>query len=183
MSKYSFLVETQAEEYFELLPSIRMKRYGGWLVAEAIEQEEISKLQSQAAIRAVQLAKRIATAKDISLDEAFSLLQGGGGSIIETDLLSEYTEEMLSMITNGSSVESTNARMATAFLRSRGQGLVDGEWKDLCDWELNDTKPLPRRVITKVMEFISAEQEAEIKEATEGVKKSQKRNTPPTSNA
>ena len=58
MSKYSFLLDTKTEEFFELLPNIRMKKYGGWLVAEAIEQEEISKLQSQATIRAVQLAKR-----------------------------------------------------------------------------------------------------------------------------
>jgi hypothetical protein len=157
-----------------------MKKYGGWLVAEAIEQEEISKLQSQATIRAVQLAKRIASSKDIPLDEAFSLLQGGGGSITEVELLSEYTEETLSMITSGSSVESTNARMVTAFVRSRGQGLVDGEWQDLGDWDLEDTKALPRRAIAKVVTFISEEQEAEVKEATEGAKKSQKRNTPPT---
>ena len=76
MSKYSFLLQTKAEEYFELLPGVRLKKYGGWLVAEAIEQEEISKLQSQATIRAVQLAKRIAKDKDIQLDEAFGLLQG-----------------------------------------------------------------------------------------------------------
>src|SRR6056300_638181 len=183
MSKYSFLLQTKAEEYFELLPGVRMKKYGGWLFAEAIEQEEISKLQSQATIRAVQLAKRIASDKGIALDEAFALLQGGGGSITEAELLSEYTEETLSMITSGSSVESTNARMVTAFIRSRGQGMIDDEWQDLADWELEDTKALPRRAIAKVVEFISAEQEAEMKEATEGAKKSQKMNTPLTANA
>jgi hypothetical protein len=177
MSKYSFLLQTKAEDYFELLPEIRMKKYGGWLVAEAIEQEEISKLQSQATIRAVQLAKRIATAKDIPLDEAFSLLQGGGGSITEAELLSEYTEETLSMITSGSSVESTNARMVTAFIRSRGQGLIDGEWQDLADWELDDTKNLPRKAIAKVVEFIAEEQNAETQEAM-AAKKATKRNGP-----
>jgi len=177
MSKYSFLLQTKAEDYFELLPEIRMKKYGGWLVAEAIEQEEISKLQSQATIRAVQLAKRIATAKDIPLDEAFSLLQGGGGSITEAELLSEYTEETLSMITSGSSVESTNARMVTAFIRSRGQGLIDGEWQDLADWELDDTKNLPRKAIAKVVEFIAEEQNAETQEVA-AAKKATKRNGP-----
>jgi hypothetical protein len=177
MSKYSFLLQTKAEDYFELLPEIRMKKYGGWLVAEAIEQEEISKLQSQATIRAVQLAKRIATAKDIPLDEAFGLLQGGGGSITEAELLSEYTEETLSMITSGSSVESTNARMVTAFIRSRGQGLIDGEWQDLADWELEDTKNLPRKAIAKVVEFIAEEQNAETQEAM-AAKKATKRNGP-----
>jgi hypothetical protein len=177
MSKYSFLLQTKAEDYFELLPEIRMKKYGGWLVAEAIEQEEISKLQSQATIRAVQLAKRIATAKDIPLDEAFGLLQGGGGSITEAELLSEYTEETLSMITSGSSVESTNARMVTAFIRSRGQGLIDGEWQDLADWELDDTKNLPRKAIAKVVEFIAEEQNAETQEVA-AAKKATKRNGP-----
>lgn len=182
MSKYSFLVQTKTEDYFELLPDIRLKKYGGWLVAESIEQEEISKLQSQATIRAVQLAKRIAAAKNIALDEAFALLQGGGSSISEAELLSEYTEETLSMITSGSSVESTNARMVTAFIRSRGQGMVDGEWKDLIDWDLEDTKVLPRRAIAKVVEFIAAEQEAETKEATESAKKPQRRNSPQSQN-
>jgi hypothetical protein len=177
MSKYGFLLQTKAEEYCELLPGVRLKKYGGWLVAEAIEQEEISKLQSQATIRAVQLAKRIASAKDIPLDEAFGLLQGGGGSITEAELLSEYTEETLSMITSGSSVESTNARMVTAFIRSRGQGLIDEEWQDLSDWELEDTKNLPRKVIAKVVEFITEEQNAETREGV-AAKKAMKRNGP-----
>lgn len=176
MSKYSFLVQTKTEGYFELLPEIRLKKYGSWLVAESIEQEEISKLQSQATIRAVQLAKRIAASRNIALDEAFALLQGGG-SISESELLSEFTEETLSMINSGSSVEATNARMVTAFIRSRGQGLIDGEWRDLSDWEIEDTKNLPRIVIAKVVEFIGEEQNAETQEVMEA-KKATKRNSP-----
>ena len=86
------------------------------------------------------------------------------------------------LITSGSSVEATNARMVTAFIRSRGQGLVDGEWQDLSDWDVEDTKALPRRAISKVVEFISAEQEAEIQEAADGAKKGQKKNMTPTLN-
>lgn len=176
MSKYSFLVQTKTEGYFELLPEIRLKKYGSWLVAESIEQEEISKLQSQATIRAVQLAKRIATSRDIPLDEAFAVLQGGG-SISEAELLSEFTEETLGMINSGSSVEATNARMVTAFIRSRGQGLIDGEWQDLADWEIEDTKTLPRTAIAKVVEFIAAEQASETKEVA-NEKKAAKRTSP-----
>jgi hypothetical protein len=98
----------------------------------------------------------------------------------ETELLSEYTEETLSMISSSSSVEATNARMVTAFIRSRGQGLVEDQWQDLSDWDIEDTKSLPRRAIAKVVEFISAEQEAEVKEAAEGAKKSQRKSTTPT---
>jgi hypothetical protein len=173
MSKYSFLLETKEEGFFELLPTLRLKKYGGWLVAEAIEQEEISKLQSQATIRAVQLAKRIATAKDIPLDEAFALLQGGS-ALSEVELLSDFTEETLGMITSGSSMEVANARMATAFIRSRGQGLIDGEWQDISDWTVDDTQNLPRKVIARVVEFITEEQDAEVKEAAEAAKKARK---------
>ena len=105
------------------------------------------------------------------------LLQGGGGSITEAELLSEYTEETLSMITSGSSVESTNARMVTAFIRSRGQGMIDGEWQDLADWELEDTKNLPRKAIAKVVEFIAEEQNTETQEAM-AAKKAMKRLLP-----
>jgi hypothetical protein len=81
------------------------------------------------------------------------------------------------MITSGSSVEATNARMVTAFIRSRGQGLIDGEWQDLGDWEIEDTKNLPRKSIAKVVEFIAEEQNAETQEAVEA-KKATKRNGP-----
>lgn len=170
MSKYSFLVQTKAEDYCDLLPNIRLKKYGNWLVAEAIEQEEISKLQSQATIRAVQLAKKIAATKGITIDEAFALLQGGG-TLSEAELLSEFTEETMAMITSGTSVEATNARMVTAFIRSRGQGMIDGKWVDLDDWSMDDTKTLPRSVVAKVVEFISAEQDAEAKAAAGAAKK------------
>ena len=52
MSKYSFLLQSEEPEYFELTPKVRLRQHGGWLVAEGIEQEELSKAQSQATIRA-----------------------------------------------------------------------------------------------------------------------------------
>jgi hypothetical protein len=164
MSKYSFLLQSEEPEYFELTPKVRLRKHGGWLVAEGIEQEELSKAQSQATIRAVQLAKRIATAKDIPLDEAFALLQGGA-DMSEMELLSDFTEETLGMINSGGSVETGNARMVTVFIRCRGEGLIGEEWLPLDDWSIEDTKTMGRRVIAKGMEFIMSEQEAEAKEA------------------
>ena len=169
MSKYSFLLQSEEPEYFELTPKVRLRKHGGWLVAESIEQEELSKTQSQATIRAVQLAKRIATAKDIPLDEAFALLQGGA-SMTEMELLSDFTEETLGMINSGGSVETSNARMVTVFIRCRGEGLIDGEWLSIDDWSIEDTKSMGRAVIGKAMEFIVSEQEAEAKEAGQAKK-------------
>lgn len=162
MSKYSFLLASKEDQYFTLTPSIRLKKRGGWLVAEAIEQEEISKAQSQATIRAVQLAKRIAVAKDIELDEALALLQGGG-EISDLELLSDFTEETLQMISNGGSVEAGNARLVTTFIRCRGEGLIDDQWVKLNDWTAEDTEQMTRPIIQKAMEFIISEQASEEK--------------------
>lgn len=162
MSKYSFLLQSEEAEYFELLPTLRLKKHGGWLVAEAIEQEEISRTQSQATIRAVQLAKRIAADKGITLDEAFTALQGGGG-VSETELLSDFTEETLEMLNNGASAEASNARLATTFIRTRGEGKIDDKWQPVSDWSIEDTKGMGRKLIAKLMEFIANEQTQEVK--------------------
>ena len=171
MSKYSFLLQGKEPEYFELSESLRLRKHGSWLVAEAIEQEELSRSQSQATIRAVQLAKRIAAAKNIELEDAFALLQGGTG-LSEMDLLSDFTEETLSMLNTGTSVEMGNAKLVTAFMRCRGEGLIGDSWEKLEDWSLEDTKAMDREMIAKAMDFILSEQEG-VKEAGEA-KKSRK---------
>ena len=75
----------------------------------------------------MQLAKRIASDRNISLEEAFEALQGGA-DLSEMELLSEYTEDALEMLTGGTSAETGNAKLVTAFIRTRGQGLVEGMW-------------------------------------------------------
>lgn len=176
MSKYSFLLQSKEAKYFELTPFIRLQKHGGWLVAEAIEQEEISKAQSQATIRAVQLAKRIASVKDIPLDKAFDLLQGGGG-LSEMDLLGDFTEETLSMLNSSTSMEVSNAKLVTTFIRCRGEGLIDGEWQRLDDWSIEDTKSMGKATTALAMEFIFEEQQADGKEGE--AKKARKPRTSP----
>jgi len=165
MSKYSFLVNTEEPSYFLLNAMLRLQKHGGWLVGEAIEQEEISRIQSQATIRAVQLARRVAIAKGITLDEAFALLQQGTG-LDELESLSDFTEETLNILASGNGAESGNARLVTAFIRSRGEGMIDGTWKKMEDWSAEDTKFLTREIMSKALEFIAEEQTREA-EATE----------------
>ena len=163
MSKYSFLLQGEEPEYFELLPTLRLRKHGGWLVAEAIEQEEASRAQSQATLRAVQLAKRIALAKDIPLDEAFEMLQGGA-NISEMELLGDFTDETLGMLNSVGSVETSNARIVTTFMRCRGEALIGDEWRRVEDWTIEDTKVMGRKLIAKLMEFIADEQRSELED-------------------
>lgn len=181
MSKYSFLLQSEEPEFFELTPKLRLRKHGGWLVAEGIEQEELGKVQNQATIRAVQLAKRIAVAKNISVDEAFALLQGGS-TISEMELLNDFTEETLEMINTTGGVEISNARMVTVFMRCRGEGLIDGKWTPLEDWSIEDTKKMGRSLIAKGMKFIMSEQETENKESTQAKKAPSKTEEVPPNN-
>jgi hypothetical protein len=169
MSKYSFLLQAEEIEYFDLLPTLRLQKHGDWLVAESIEQEEINRTQSQATIRAVQLAKKIAAARDIALDEAFEMLQGAGG-LTEMDLLGEFTDETLSMLNSTSGVEASNARIVTTFIRCRGEALLDGQWQRVEDWSLEDTKNMGKKLIAKTLTFISEEQEQESGDADQAKK-------------
>jgi len=172
MSKYSFLVSAKEPEYFEVNGVLRLMRHGGWLVGESIEQEEISRIQSRATLRAVQLARKIAKVKEIELDEAFALLQGSG--FTDGDLMGEFAEEMLTMVGNDNGTESLNAKLITAFIRSRGEGEISGEWKSLSDWSIEDTKELPRTLIRKIFDFINQERE---EESGESAKKGQRKTT------
>jgi len=180
MSKYSFLLQSEEPEYFELLPTLRLKKHGGWLVAESIEQEEVSRNQSQATVRAVQLAKRISKDKGISLEDAFAALQGTGG-LSEMDLLSDYTEDALNMLTGANSAETGNARLVTTFIRTRGEGLIEDEWKPLDDWSLEDTKNMGRQLVSKVLDFVVEEQKAESGEEEQKKGRSRKKTPVPES--
>ena len=77
------------------------------------------------------------------------------------ELLSEYTEDALEMLTGGTSAETGNAKLVTAFIRTRGQGLVEGMWVELDDWSFEDTKQMDKNTITKALEFIVSEQSYE----------------------
>lgn len=177
MSKYSFLLQSEEPKYFELLSTLRLEKHRGWLVVESIEQEEISRNQSQAAIHAVQLAKRIAEDKGISPEEALNALQGAG-DLSEVELLNDYAEEVLSMLAGGNSAELGNAKLVTTFIRTRGEGWVDDKWQSLGDWSLEDTKRMDRKLVAKVLEFIVEEQKAESGEETEEKKQPSREKTP-----
>lgn len=169
MSKYSFLVAAKEPEYFPVTEALRLKKYGGWLVGESIEREEISKAQNQNTLKLLQLARKIATSRNISLDEAFALLQGG--NFADNEAISEFADEMFTLVSNGYGAEMANAKIITAFMRSRGEGFIEEQWTRLSDWSMDDTKELDKPLASDILDFINKEQE---EEAELQVKKSQK---------
>jgi hypothetical protein len=160
MSKYSFLVAAREPEYFSVNDSLRLIKHDGWLVGESIEHEEITKAQSAATLKAVQLARKIAKVKKISLDSAFALLQEG--KVATEDLADDFADEILTLLGETKSADASSAKLVTAFIRSRGQGYIAGEWKPLEDWTLEDTKELSRQLVRKILTFVNDEQDKEV---------------------
>lgn len=169
MSKYSFLVASKELEYFSVNETLRMKKHGGWLVGESIEREEISRAQNQNTLKLVQLARKVAVSKNIDLDEAFSLLQNG--NLADNETISDFADEMFALVSNGYGAEVSNAKIITAFMRSRGEGNIEGVWTNLTDWSMEDTKELTKPLVQDILEFINAEQE---EESERSAKKAQK---------
>jgi hypothetical protein len=174
MSKYSFLVASKEPEYFAANEYLRLKKLGGWLVGESIEREEISRAQSQTTLKVVQLAKKIAKAQNIELDDAFAILQDGNSN---SDIVGSYADEMLALIGSNNGAEAANAKIITAFIRSRGEGNIQEAWKPLDDWSMDDTKELTLVLKEKILNFINEEQEEGV-DAEE--KKAQKKKDSPT---
>lgn len=169
MSKYSFLVVSKEPEYFEVNEYLRLKKHGGWLVGESIEREEISRAQSQTTLKVVQLAKKIAKTQNIELDDAFAILQDGSSN---SEIVGDFADEMLALIGSNNGTEAANAKIVTAFIRSRGEGEIQGEWKPLDDWSMDDTKELSLALQEEILGFINKEQE---QGADSAEKKAQKR--------
>lgn len=157
MAKYAFLVHGDEAEYFFLNDKIRLRRHNAWLLAEKIQQSRMAKRQARQMLSAVQLAKKISNDKNITVEEAFGLLQNQG----EADsamLLADYQDETNQLMDSGLSREEQDSQLLTIFMRTRGQALIRSEWKPLTDWTEGDTEVLTGDMSDKLLQFIYEEQ-------------------------
>ncbi len=157
MSKYAFLIAGEQGEYENINSRLRLRKYGSWLVAEKIAQEKLAKRQNAAILAALQLSKRVATDKGIELQEAFGLLQDQSNPESAV-LFTDYLEEVQEVINQTVSPEESDRQLIGVFLRLRGEGNFDGEWRTLSDWSDEDTESLTEGLIEKIRSFILQEQ-------------------------
>lgn len=157
MSKYSFLIHGDEGEYEQLNNNLRVRKYGAWLIVEKIHQDKLAKQQARQVLAAVQLAKTISTAENITIEEAFSRLQNQA----EDDnaiLLSGYLDEAKDIVEGGMSRNEQDSKLITIFMKTRAEGLIKGNWKALGDWAESDTQMLDENLRNKIFDFIMSEQ-------------------------
>jgi hypothetical protein len=163
MSKYAFLIHGEQSAYEELTPKIRLRKLNTWLLAEKIQQDKASKHQARQMLAAVQLAKRISAEKQISVEDAFSLLQNQGEAE-SAILLSDFQAETEQLMDRGMSRDEQNSKIITIFMRTRAEGLKNRNWERLGDWSESDTEMLGEVLVEKILTFILDEQRGGLSE-------------------
>jgi hypothetical protein len=168
MSKYSGIFLLGDAEYVNIGNSLRLRKYGSWLAEEAWKREEQGQRRAQFTLRAIALAKKISAEKEINQEDAFALLQGeeeGQG------IYSEYSEEIVSLMSTMPSAKSQFGELTTIFFRNRGEILNGKKWTATEDWSIEDTEKLPKAWIDEIEAFMASEDQgqmpAEIKEEEE----------------
>lgn len=157
MSKYAFLIHGDEGQYEQISNTIRLRKHGAWTVGEKIQQDRLAKQQARQVLSAVQLAKRIADKENISVEEAFALMQSQG-EVSNAMMLSDHLDEVRDIVDGGMSQNEADAKIITIFMRTRGEGLVKGKWTGLGDWSEGDTEVLTGDLKDKIMLFINSEQ-------------------------
>lgn len=164
MSKYSNIFLLSSAEYENIGESLRLRKYGSWLAEEAWKREEQGQKRAQFTLRAIALAKKIAIEKDISQEEAFALLQGEAEG---ESVLSEYSEDAVSLMSTMPSASSQLGELVTIFFRNRGEVLSGKKWSATDDWTTEDTQKLPQAWLEQIEVFMANEDRGQILSVTE----------------
>lgn len=157
MSKYSFLIHDESGDYENITPSLRLRKFGAWLITEKIQQAKLAKAQARQILSAVDLAKRIAKDRGIEPEEAFNVLQTQD-SPDSAMILVDYIDEARKFMDNSETRDEQESKIITIFMKTRAEGMIDGGWKKLSDWENEDTEMFDDILREKIVMFINSEQ-------------------------
>lgn len=157
MSKYSFLIHDESGDYESITGSLRLRKFGAWLITEKIQQAKLAKAQARQILNAVDLAKRIAKDREIEPEAAFDLLQRQD-SPESAMVLVNYIDEARKFMDNSETRDEQESKIITIFMRTRAEGFIDGKWTKLSDWETADTEMFDDLLREKIVTFINSEQ-------------------------
>lgn len=155
MSKYSDFFLLSSPEYEEIGEKLRLRKYGSWLAEEAWLREEQNKKRAQFTLKTIQLARRIAKAKDIPEEEAFQLLQADSAE--RAAVLSEFSAETSQLMGLVPSGREQFEDLVTMFFRNRGEVFDGKKWRVTDEWDKADTNKLPQELIQQVENFMTQE--------------------------
>jgi hypothetical protein len=168
MSKYSKIFFGQ-KEYYDIKP-FRFPIYKDLVAGEIEGIEDLARKQAKNTYALLKIAKSVAERKEIPIQEALDALSDVNEN---QELLYDYVDELAEIQTQGQSVSEQKILTVSLFMRYRAELKEKSKWIQLTDWELEDTREMPSRLLDEIYEFVDWERngwptEGEEPEASEG---------------
>ena len=88
------------------------------------------------------------------MQEALDALSDVDGN---QDLLFDYVDELAQIQTQGQSVSEMKIETVTLFMRYRAELKERNKWVQVPDWEMDDTREMPRRLLDDIYDFVDWE--------------------------
>jgi len=152
MSKYSKIFFGQ-KKYYDIKP-FRFPIYNDLVAGEIEGIEDSARKQANNTYSMLKIAKSVASKQEISVQEALDLL---GDLESNQELLYDYVDDLALIQTQGQSVSEMKIETVTLFMRYRGELKDKGKWIQLPEWDMDDTREMPRRLLDRIFEFVDWE--------------------------
>ena len=152
MSKYSKIFFGQ-KEYYDIKP-FRFPIYKDLVAGEIEGIEDLARKQVANTYALLKIARDVAQKQDIPVQDALDALSDVDSN---QDLLFDYVDELALIQTQGQSVSEMKIETVTLFMRYRAEVKERSKWVQVPDWEMDDTREMPRRLLDDIYEFVGWE--------------------------
>lgn len=152
MSKYS-KVFFGKKEYHSIEP-FRFPIYKDLVAGEIEGIEAVARKQAKNTYALLRIAKDVAEKKDIPVQEALEALSDVNSN---QDILYDYVEQLAEIQTEGQSASEQKIETVTLFMKYRGEYKERSKWVTVPDWEEEDTRAMPVRLLDEIYTFVEWE--------------------------
>jgi hypothetical protein len=173
MSKYTSLL-FGPDTYHHIGP-FRLPVYKDLVPGEAKKLEAVSRQFTAATYKSIELAKRVAKDRDITVKEAIELLSNANDPSNE-GLVMEYVAELEELENFQMGAMAQKIAFVTVLVQFRASAEIDGAWQPLSDWTEEDTEHMPPQYLNALFDFLTWERDGW---PTEGKTQDQSESEPP----
>ena len=152
MSKYSKIFFGQ-KKYHDIQP-FRFPIYNDLVAGEIEGIEALARKQASNTYALLKIAKDVAQKQDIPVQDALDALSDVDSN---QELLFEDVDELALIQTQGQSVSEMKIETVILFMRYRAELKERNKWVQVPDWEMDDTREMPRRLLDDIYDFVDWE--------------------------
>tara|TARA_B100000405_G_scaffold269429_1_gene208065 strand:+ start:3260 stop:3766 length:507 start_codon:yes stop_codon:yes gene_type:complete len=152
MSKYS-KVFFGKKEYYDIEP-FRFPIYKDLVAGEIEGIEAVARKQAKNTYALLKIAKDVSKKRDITLQDALDALSDVNEN---QEVLYDYVDELAEIQTQGQSASEQKIETVSLFMKYRAEYKERSKWVTVPDWEIEDTREMPSRLLDEIYEFVEWE--------------------------